>query len=112
MVRAGWKLPLPSGLLCLWRLLCPLSMPLVHVAQYMYVRRMADEKKDQRIPIMMTASEVGRVDEWRRNQPDLPSRAEAIRRLIEIGLDMNAANYTPGFKRSGVSYHQDPKNYG
>lgn len=26
------------------------------------------------------------VDEWRRHQPDIPSRAEAIRRLVEIGL--------------------------
>lgn len=26
------------------------------------------------------------VDDWRRKQPDLPSRAEAIRRLVEIGL--------------------------
>lgn len=25
------------------------------------------------------------LDEWRRKQPDLPPRAEAIRRLIEIG---------------------------
>jgi transcriptional regulator with XRE-family HTH domain len=27
-----------------------------------------------------------RVDEWRRMQPDLPSRAAAIRRLVELGL--------------------------
>jgi hypothetical protein len=26
------------------------------------------------------------VDEWRRKQPELPSRAEAIRRLVELGL--------------------------
>jgi hypothetical protein len=26
------------------------------------------------------------IDDWRRQQPDLPSRAEAIRRLIELGL--------------------------
>ncbi len=26
------------------------------------------------------------IDEWRRQQPELPSRAEAIRRLVEIGL--------------------------
>lgn len=26
------------------------------------------------------------VDEWRRKQPDLPTRATAIRRLAEIGL--------------------------
>jgi hypothetical protein len=26
------------------------------------------------------------VDAWRRQQQDLPSRAEAIRRLVELGL--------------------------
>jgi hypothetical protein len=29
---------------------------------------------------------LGEVDDWRRNQPDLPTRATAIRRLAEIGL--------------------------
>jgi hypothetical protein len=28
------------------------------------------------------------VDEWRRHQPDLPSRTEAIRRLVELGAKM------------------------
>ena len=26
------------------------------------------------------------MDEWRRAQPELPSRTEAIRRLVELGL--------------------------
>lgn len=26
------------------------------------------------------------VDDWRRKQPVIPSRAEAIRRLVEIGV--------------------------
>jgi len=26
------------------------------------------------------------IDDWRRKQPDLPSRAAAIRRLVELGL--------------------------
>jgi hypothetical protein len=26
------------------------------------------------------------IDSWRRKQEDLPSRAEAIRRLVELGL--------------------------
>lgn len=25
------------------------------------------------------------VDEWRRKQPDLPNRSEAIRRLVDLG---------------------------
>ena len=47
---------------------------------------MADELKDLRIPVMMAATEVGAIDEWRRKQADLPSRSEAIRRLVELGL--------------------------
>lgn len=48
---------------------------------------MSKEKKDQRIPIMMSPSEVARIDEWRAKQPDLPPRAEAIRRLVEKALE-------------------------
>ena len=29
---------------------------------------------------------AGSLDNWRREQSDLPSRAEAIRRLVELGL--------------------------
>ena len=47
---------------------------------------MADDKKDQRIPVMMSADEVSAIDEWRRRHPALPSRSEAIRRLVELGL--------------------------
>jgi metal-responsive CopG/Arc/MetJ family transcriptional regulator len=42
--------------------------------------------KDQRIPVMMSSEEVAAIDEWRRKNPDLPSRSEAIRRLVEMGL--------------------------
>jgi hypothetical protein len=37
----------------------------------------------------MRASEefLRKIDDWRRQQADLPPRAEAIRRLIELGLE-------------------------
>ena len=35
---------------------------------------------------MLSPEELHAIDEWRRQQPDLPSRAEAMRRLIERGL--------------------------
>jgi hypothetical protein len=40
-------------------------------------------------PFQMRASKefLAKIDDWRRTQLDLPSRAEAIRRLVEIGLD-------------------------
>jgi hypothetical protein len=42
--------------------------------------------RDQRIPIMMTSREVAAIDAWRASQPGVPSRAEAIRRLVDKGL--------------------------
>lgn len=39
-------------------------------------------------PFQMRASEewLRKIDDWRRKQPDIPSRAEAIRQLVEAGL--------------------------
>ena len=45
-----------------------------------------DEKLDQRIQLVASASFGRDVDEWRRTQQDLPSRSEAIRRLVYLGL--------------------------
>lgn len=39
-----------------------------------------------RFEMRASDSWLNRVDEWRRIQPDIPSRAEAIRRLVELGL--------------------------
>lgn len=57
---------------------------LVHMS---YLTGMTGDKKDQRIPIMMSTSEVERIDNWRGKQAGVPSRSEAIRRLVELGLD-------------------------
>jgi len=51
------------------------------------------EPLDQRIQLVISRGQVREIDEWRRQQPDLPSRSEAIRRLIEAGL--NAVNGGP-----------------
>ncbi|WP_404557795.1 hypothetical protein [Bradyrhizobium niftali] len=50
------------------------------------------EKKDQRIPVMMSSEEVEAIDDWRRQRPELPSRSEAIRRLVELGLKAKAGS--------------------
>ena len=34
---------------------------------------------------------IAAIDEWRRKQSDLPTRSEAIRRLVEIGLKAKSA---------------------
>ncbi len=60
---------------------------------------MADELRDQSLPLLLPKSEVGALDEWRRQQPDLPSRSEAIRRLIEAG--MRATQQQPAEKAKG-----------
>jgi hypothetical protein len=47
---------------------------------------MRQRRKTERVTLMMELAEAASIDEWRRAQPDLPSRSEAIRRLIEAGL--------------------------
>ncbi len=49
------------------------------------------ELKDRRVPLMMQPSLVSAIDAWRGRQPDVPARAEAIRRLIEAGLKAEEA---------------------
>jgi len=46
-----------------------------------------------RLEIRLPAELAEAVDDWRRKQPDLPSKTEAIRRLVERGLA------TPDMKR-------------
>jgi hypothetical protein len=40
------------------------------------------------IGVRCQAQLVAAIDEWRREQPDLPNRPEAMRRLIERALKM------------------------
>lgn len=42
--------------------------------------------KTERFEMRMDEEELQRLDAWRGDQSDLPSRAEAMRRLMEIGL--------------------------
>jgi hypothetical protein len=39
----------------------------------------------------MTQTELRIIDDWRRRQHDLPARAGAIRRLIQLGLTAKTA---------------------
>jgi hypothetical protein len=52
----------------------------------------------QRRQVQMTQTELRIIDDLRRWQPDLPARAEAIRRLIQLGL--TAKTESP--KKDGV----------
>ncbi|WLA80372.1 hypothetical protein [Bradyrhizobium elkanii] len=45
------------------------------------------EGEPKRLNIVAPASWVKKIDDWRRSQPDLPNLSEAIRRLVEAGLE-------------------------
>jgi len=44
------------------------------------------EPLSERFLMMVSPGFLERVDQWRRKQPDLPNRSEAIRRLVEAGI--------------------------
>ena len=39
------------------------------------------------INLIAPAAWVKKVDDWRRREPDLPNLSEAVRRLVEMGLE-------------------------
>ncbi len=43
-------------------------------------------EKSQPFQMRVSPDWLSTIDEWRRQQPDLPSRAEAIRRLVDKAL--------------------------
>jgi hypothetical protein len=50
----------------------------------------------ERFEMRFTTDLLRQIDDWRRQQSDLPARAEAIRRLIETGLGKAPATTPPG----------------
>jgi hypothetical protein len=48
------------------------------------------EEQTERFQMRVSPSFLKMIDDWRRKQPDLPSRAEAIRRLVEQALGRRA----------------------
>jgi hypothetical protein len=38
------------------------------------------------VNVRMATEALETIDNWRRKEPDLPGRPEAIRRLVELGL--------------------------
>jgi hypothetical protein len=51
------------------------------------------------------------IDDWRRRQPDLPARAEVIRRLIQLGLTANATQkdgVPPGTRQRRAAAGRSP----
>lgn len=56
--------------------------PTVNGVYVLFMREPVSTRFEMRAPIDW----LRLVDDWRRKQPDLPARAEAIRRLVEKGL--------------------------
>jgi hypothetical protein len=50
-------------------------------------RRGRPHVESKAINVRMVVDALKSLDAWRRQQDDLPGRPEAIRRLVEIGLD-------------------------
>jgi uncharacterized protein len=48
--------------------------------------KMATKSKSERFEMRVDEDILASVDKWRSEQDDLPSRAEAMRRLVELGL--------------------------
>lgn len=41
-------------------------------------------KNDRQLQMRVSDEFLSKVDEWRRKQPDLPPRTEAIRRMVDL----------------------------
>lgn len=48
--------------------------------------KLDDSSETERLQIVAPSSWVQRIEEWRRKQPRIPNKSEAIRILIEKGL--------------------------
>lgn len=59
-------------------------------------------RKTQRFEMRIEAAQLEDVDEWRRKQKRIPTMAEAIRRLIDIGLESQAPNNSTDVKHGGA----------
>jgi hypothetical protein len=57
---------------------------------------MESEKVDQRVPFVTRKSQLDAIDGWRTERRPIPSRNEAIRQLIDIGLDAARQKRSPG----------------
>jgi metal-responsive CopG/Arc/MetJ family transcriptional regulator len=53
-------------------------------------RKPGEALQSERVQAMLTHEELVALDDWRRRQPSIPSRSEAIRRLVAAGLDAYA----------------------
>ncbi len=49
--------------------------------------KLEDGTETARVQIVAPTTWIERIEEWRRKQPRIPSRSEAIRMLVDIALE-------------------------
>ena len=49
----------------------------------------------RRVTLALPVPTLRKIDNWRRNEPDLPNVSEALRRLIEKGLAKQPPGRSP-----------------
>ncbi len=54
--------------------------------------KLDDESPTERVQLVTTAAWMARVEEWRRKQPKIPSKSEAIRMLVDQALAQGPRN--------------------
>jgi hypothetical protein len=54
-----------------------------------------NRKMNNLVAVRLDERQLDALNEWRRRQLDPPTRAEAIRRLMEIGLEQEAGAVKP-----------------
>ena len=50
--------------------------------------------RTERFELRLDEEALERIDEWRGDQPDVPNRSEAVRRLMTAGLENPGAQQT------------------
>jgi hypothetical protein len=53
--------------------------------------------ESEAVNVRMALEAIETIDNWRREQADLPGRPEAVRRLVELGLKAKAAGEAAAF---------------
>jgi hypothetical protein len=57
----------------------------------MKTRKSRPKTTGELIGVRIQPEMIGKLDDWRRGQEDLPGRPEAIRRLVELALKAKAS---------------------
>lgn len=70
-------------------------VPICHNVLEAQEAQLDTEARDKRVPIMLTASEVALIDDWR-FENRVATRSDAIRRLCRIGLEADTVKSKGG----------------